>query len=148
MRDIQDAAQKLGIQAQSLEVKPPLPDFGPPFETASKEQIQAIFVVNDPAIFQRAKQLADAALSKKLPTIYDRREYLSQGGLMSYGADLADLHRRAAGYVDKILKGAKPADLAVQPPTKLDFVVSQKTAQALGLTIPQSVLSQATDVLK
>ena len=148
LKEIQEVAQQQGIRTQSLEVRGPNPAFNAAFEAASKEQAGAVIVINDAIIFARAKQIADLAIAQRLPTMYDRRDYVAAGGLLAYGANLAELHRRAADYVDKILKGARPADLPVEQPTKFDLVVNLKTAQALGLTLPQPVLGQATEVLQ
>jgi putative ABC transport system substrate-binding protein len=141
------AAQKLGIQAQSLELRGPTLDLTSAFEAAGREQAQALLVVNDPLIFARATQIAQLALQNKLLTMYDRREYLDRGGFMAYGASIPQLYRQAAVFVDKVLHGAKAGDLAVEPPARFDLVVSQATAQALGLTVPPALLSQATEVI-
>jgi putative ABC transport system substrate-binding protein len=141
------AAEKLGIQAQSLELRGNTIDLTAAFEAAGREQAQAMLVVNDPLIFARAADIAKLALQHKLLTMYDRREYLARGGFMAYGANIPQLYRQAAAVVDKVLHGAKPGDLPVEPPAKFDLVVSQATAKALGYTVPQELLSQATEVL-
>ena len=107
----------------------------------------ALTVLVSPMFFGERRRLVDLAAKTRLPTVYPWREYVHAGGLMAYGADLADLFRRAATYVDKILKGAKPGDLPVEQPTKFDLVINLKTAKALGLTIPQSVLGRADQVI-
>ena len=99
-------------------------------------------------MFANEKRTAGFALKNQLPSVYSNREAVDAGGLMSYGADLADSYRRVAYYVDKILKGAKPADLPVEQPTKFEFIINLKTAKQIGLTIPQKVLARADKVIK
>jgi putative ABC transport system substrate-binding protein len=99
-------------------------------------------------LFPRARRVAELSVKNRLPSMYGLREYVEAGGLISYGADINDIWRRAAVFVDKILKGAKPADLPVEQPTKFELVINLKTAKALGLTIPQSVLLRADQVLE
>jgi putative ABC transport system substrate-binding protein len=101
-----------------------------------------------PTFNAQTKRIADLAGKHRLPTIYEWRAFAAAGGLMSYGADFNDIYRRAAGYVDKILKGAKPADLPVEQPTKFELVINLKTAKTLGLTIPQSLLGRADEVIQ
>jgi putative ABC transport system substrate-binding protein len=104
--------------------------------------------VEDPLTFNYRKRIADFALGQLLPTLHGFREDVEAGTLMSYGANLADLFRRAAGYVDKILKGAKPSDLPIQQPTEFELVINLKTAKALGITIPPSLLARADEVIE
>jgi putative ABC transport system substrate-binding protein len=107
-----------------------------------------LLVIDDPATFLLRKRIVGLAAKSRLPAIYGPREFAVEGGLMAYGANLADMFRRAAVYVDKILKGAKPADLPVEQPTKFDLVINLKTAKALGLTIPQPVLLRADEIIQ
>ena len=114
----------------------------------ARENVGAVIVGAAPFFSLRRPQLAELAIRYRMPSIFGNRAYVEAGGLISYGPDINDIWRRAASYVDKILKGAKPADLPVEQPTKFDLVVNLKTAQALGLTLPQEVLMQATEVLQ
>jgi putative tryptophan/tyrosine transport system substrate-binding protein len=118
------------------------------FATMAREHAEALIVTGDPVFFLEKTRIVELAASRKLPAIYQWREFAAIGGLMSYGPDLNDLFRRAATYVDKILKGAKPADLPVEQPTKFQLVVNLKTAQALGLTIPPVILAGADEVIE
>jgi putative ABC transport system substrate-binding protein len=105
-------------------------------------------VLSSPVFAGQRRRIAELAIKNRLPTVFAFRSYVDAGGLMSYGPNIADLFRRAATYVDKILKGAKPADLAVEQPTTFELVVNLKTAKALGLTIPSSMLGRATHVIE
>jgi putative ABC transport system substrate-binding protein len=152
LRETQNAAQKLGVLVLPVEVR----DFGAgvgaglgdAFNTAADQRAEAILTLFDAQIVFNLLRSSDLAASGRLPTMHEHRELAQAGGLMSYGPHQPDLLRRAAAYVDRILKGAKPADLPVEQPTTFDFVINLKTAQALGLTIPQSVLLQATEVIQ
>ena len=119
----------LGLQFQSVEVRA-LDEFESAFKTATRTHSQALIVLRNPLIVNNRKRIADLASKSKLPAMYDDREFVDAGGLMSYGADLTDLHRRAAVYVDKILKGAKPADLPVEQPMKFEFDYQSQSSQA------------------
>jgi putative ABC transport system substrate-binding protein len=141
------AARLLGLELQSLEVRGP-EDLEGAFRAATKERAQALVALRNPAIFNERKRIAELAIKNRLPAIYDDREFVEAGGLMSYGTNQADLYRRAATYVDRILRGAKPADLPVEQPTKFELIVNLKTAKQIGLTIPQSVLYRADKVIK
>ena len=143
----ENAAPTLGIQLQSIEVQSPN-DIDTDLPTATQQRIGALITVEDPLTFSHRKRIADFAASKQLPAMYGLREYVDVGGLMSYGTNQADLYRRAAGYVEKLLKGAKPADLPVQQPTKFELVINLKTAKALGLTIPEPFLIRADQVIE
>jgi putative ABC transport system substrate-binding protein len=118
------------------------------FKAAAKESAHAALVLGNPIASARRARIAAAAAKSRLPTIYPWPEFVEDGGLMSYGANITDLFRRAATYVDKILKGTKPADLPVEQPTKFEFVINLKTAQQIGLTIPPNVLARADRVLR
>ena len=146
-KETQAAGRTLGIEVQSLEVRGP-DDFDSAFEAARKQRSDALITVEDPLTFTYQKRIADFAVADQLPSLHGLRGDVVAGGLMSYGADIADLFRRAAGYVDKILKGAKPADLPVEQPTRFELVINLKTARALGLAIPPTLLARADEVIE
>ena len=123
-------------------------DLGPAFDTAVREHVEAIFIQTDSLVLTNRARIAELAAASGIPTISDRREYAEVGGLLAYGPNLTTIYRRSAYYVDRILKGAKPADLPVEQPREFEFVINLKTAQTLGLAIPQHVLLQATDVMQ
>jgi putative ABC transport system substrate-binding protein len=133
------ASQQLGLQLHSLEVKQP-DDFDVAFATAIRDRVEALIVLRDPFIVRHRALVADLALKSRLPAMYETRDFIEVGGLMLYGPSLADLYRRSAYYVDKILKGARPRDLPVQTPWKYELVINLKTARAIGITIPPTVL--------
>ena len=145
--NIKGAAQSLGLQLLLVEAHGP-GDFDGAFAAMAKEPVGALLVVQDPAFISHRARLADLAVKNRLPSIFTQREDAEAGGLMSYGPSLADMYRRAATYVDKILKGAKPADLPVEQPTKFELVINLKTAKALGLTIPPVLLLWADQVIE
>lgn len=147
LRELEAAAPLLGLELQRLEVRAP-EDFESALQAAIRRRAGALFVPGDPLFTNRPRVVADLALKYRLPTMTDFKELPGAGGLMSFGPDLVDSYRRAATHVDKVLKGAKPADLPMEQPTKFDLVVNLKTARALGLTIPQSVLAQTTQVIQ
>ena len=147
VREMEATATTLGVQLQSLVVRGP-DDFEGALAAATTGRAGALTAVEDPLTVTKRTQIVDFAAKSRLPAIYGVKEFVDAGGLMSYGVHFADLYRRAAPYVDKILKGAKPADLPVQQPTKFEFVINLKTAKALGLTIPQSVLQRADEVIQ
>ena len=143
------AARALRIPIQSLQVvRGPNPDLERAFREAVKGRVNALMTARNQVLTPHTKKIADLALKNRLPSMHEVRYYVEAGGLMSYGANDPDLFRRAATYVDKILKGTKPADLPVEQPTKFEFVINLKTAKALNLTIPQSVLFRADRVIK
>jgi len=141
------AGRALGVQLQFIEVRSPA-DFDRAFSDMTKRRAGALTVFPGAMLFGERKQLTELATKNRLATVYPWREYVDAGGLMSYGPDLADSYRRAAGYVTKILKGAKPGDLPVEQPTKFELVINLKTAKALGLTIPPSLLGRADEVIE
>jgi ABC-type uncharacterized transport system substrate-binding protein len=147
MQAVEAMAKALGIQIQSLAVAGPA-EYDNAFSAMVRERAGAVIVLSTPLFMAGARPLAELALRHRLPSMFGPREHAEAGGLMSYGPDRADLYRRAAGYVDKILKGAKPADLPVQQATKPELVVNLKTAKMLGLTISPAVLLRATDVIQ
>jgi len=147
-KETEDAAGSLHLQLQSVEVVR-AEDLDRAFSVVTKERAQALIVPPlNPVAFGNRDQIASFVQKNKLPSMYAQREYVDAGGLMSYGADLADSYRRVAYFVDKILKGAKPADLPVEQPMKFEFVVNFKTAKQLGLIIPPNVLARADKVIK
>jgi putative ABC transport system substrate-binding protein len=141
------AAQSLGLELQSLEVRNP-GDLEGAFQAATKERAQALVALRNPVIFNERKRIAEQAIKSRLPAICDDREFVEAGGLMSYGTNIADLYRRAATYVDKILKGAKPADLPVEQPMKFELIINLKTAKQIGHTIPPNVLARADKLIR
>jgi putative ABC transport system substrate-binding protein len=146
-REVDGAARALGIQPQLFDVRKP-EDFTIAFGAAVRQHADAVTVGIEAITQANRRLIADLALKHRLPTIYPAREFVDAGGLLSYGANYPDLYRRAAGFVDKILKGARPADLPVEQPTKFELVINLKTAKALGLTIPPSLLLRADHVIE
>ena len=147
LRETQVAAQALGMRLQSLEVRGS-DELERTFAAMRRERPGALVVLSDPFMLLHRGRLADLAAKNRLPAMYPWREHAEAGGLMAYGPNLPDLFRRAATYVDKILKGAKPADLPVEQPTRFELVINLKTAKALGLTFPPSVLIRAEHVIQ
>jgi putative tryptophan/tyrosine transport system substrate-binding protein len=141
------AARALGLRLQVVEARGP-EDFDRAFADMTRARADAVTVQSTNIFFIERRRLVDLAAKNRLPAMYLTREFVDAGGLMSYGPHVADLHRRAASYVDKILKGAKPADLPVEQPIKFELVINLKTAKALGLTIPPSVLQRADEVIQ
>ncbi len=140
-------ARALGLQIQAVKAQNPQ-EFANAFSAMTKGRAGGVVVLADPMFLTQRKQIADLATKNKLPAIYGIPEHAQAGGLMAYGASRTELFRRAATYVDKILKGAKPGDLPIEQPTKFDLIVNMKTAAALRLKIPQSILVQATTVME
>jgi putative ABC transport system substrate-binding protein len=146
LEDLEAASGTLQLQLQRLEVQTP-EDLEAAYGTAA-EQSQGLLLLADPLSVNRPKLVADLAAKNRLPAAYELRDFVEVGGLMSYAANILDLYRRSATHVDKILRGARPADLPIEQPTTFDLVINLKAAEALGLTIPQSVLLQATEVIQ
>jgi putative ABC transport system substrate-binding protein len=140
------AAESLGLRIQLLDVRCP-DDFDAAFRAATAARAEALLVLPDPMIIGNLNRIADFATKYKLPAIFEQREFVEAGGLMSYGANSPAIYRRAAYFVDKILKGAKPADLPVEQPTKFELVINATSAKALGLTIPPSLLLRADQII-
>ena len=145
--ELESAAKTLGIALAITPVSGP-DKFDALLARAKREGAAGIIVSGDYLTFQHRKRFVEAALKSRLPAIYWTSEYVEEGGLLAYTADMTDLRRRAATFVDKILKGAKPADLPVEQPTKFELVINLKTAKALGLTIPPSLLARADQVIE
>jgi len=141
------AAQALGVRLQFVEARGPA-DFDRAFSDMTRARAGALAVLGSGIFSSERRRLVDLAAKHRLPTVYASRDFVDAGGLMSYGPNLADLFRRAAAYVDKILKGTKPADLPVEQPTKFELVINLKTAKALGLTIPPALLQRADQVIE
>jgi len=147
IRELEGPTRALGITLRLVEVRSP-DDFEGAFSRMASEGVDAVVVSSGPLTNTHAKQIVQLTARTRLPAIYGRREFVEAGGLMSYAVDSLDQCRRAATYVDKILKGATPADLPVEQPTKFELVINLKTAQALDLTIPPTLLFQADEVIK
>ena len=146
-RDAQDAAGRLGLDLQALDVRT-FADVEAAFRAMGEAPPDGLLVSGDPFLAANQKRLLELVGTLRRPAVFNRREWVADGGLISYGFNLAEQYRQVAVYVDKILKGAKPADLPVELPREFDLAVNRKTAQALGLTIPQVVLQQATEVIE
>jgi putative ABC transport system substrate-binding protein len=146
IREVQTTASKLGLEVVSLEIRQ-AEDIAPAIE-GLKGRADALYVATDPLVLSNRVRINELAQDAGLPTIYGYREYVDSGGLLSYGPNFTDLFRRAADYVDKILRGTKPADLPVEQPTKFDLVINLKTAKKLGLTVPPTLLARADEVIE
>jgi putative ABC transport system substrate-binding protein len=147
LRATEDAAATLGVRLQSVEARR-LEDFDPGFTAITSQRPGALLVLADPLVYTRRREIVATAARHRIPAIYAFREATDEGGLMSYGVNIPALYRRAAYFVDRILKGAKPGDLPVEQPTKFELVINLKTAKALGLTIPQSLLIRADQLIE
>jgi putative ABC transport system substrate-binding protein len=147
LKEAEVSARTLGVRLQFVEARGPA-DFDRAFSDMTRARVGALTVLTSVMFLNERRRLVDLAAKNRLPAVYSAREFVDDGGLMAYGPDRTDLYRRAAAYVDKILKGAKPADLPVEQPTKFELVFNLKTAKALGLTIPQSLLQRADEVIE
>ena len=147
LKETELAAEAFKMQVHYLDVLE-AKDIEPAFQDASKWHADALLILGGPFLLSRRTQIAELAVKNRFPAIYYSPEFVDDGGLMSYGVNFIDLHQRAAVYVDKILKGAKPADLPIEQPKKFEFVINVKAAKQIGLTIPPNVLARADRVIK
>jgi ABC-type uncharacterized transport system substrate-binding protein len=147
-KEYEAAARVLNIQLQSLEVRGPTPDLEAAFQAAAKGRVSALITIGNPVLSRYQKQITEFTIKNRMSSMCEGSAYVEAGCLMSYSASDADAHRRAATLMDKILKGAKPADLPVEQPTKFELVINLKTAKQIGLTIPPNVLARADKVIK
>ena len=148
LKELRPAALALKLKLEEIETQPDAKGLESAFQTAKQKQVGAIMTTASRRFFAERKRIVELAGKYRLPAIYPQKEFVDEGGLMSYGADYDDLYRRAAVYVDKILKGAKPADLPVQQATKFEFVINLKAAKQIGLTLSPEFLSRANKVIK
>ena len=148
LKELRPAAVALKLKLEEIETQPTAKGLESAFQTAKQKQVGAIMTPAGRRFFAERKRIVELAVKHRLPAIYPQKEFVDEGGLMSYGADYDDLYRRAAVYVDKILKGAKPADLPVQQATKFEFVINLKAAKQIGLTLSPEFLSRANKVMK
>ena len=148
MKELRPAATALKIKLEEIETQLDAKGLESAFQTANQKQVGAIMPISTRPFFAERKRIVELAGKYRLPAIYFQKEFVDEGGLMFYGVDTADLYRRAAVYVDKILKGAKPADLPVQQATKFEFIINLNAAKQIGLTIPPNVLARADKVIK
>jgi putative tryptophan/tyrosine transport system substrate-binding protein len=146
-REMEGLARTLGVQLQRMDARDS-EEIEAGFSAMAKANVNAFLSVSDTVFGNQRKRIVELAAKHRLPTIAERKEFAEDGGLMAYGVDIPDLFRRAAVYIDKIVKGAKPSDLPIERPSKFDFVINLKTAKQIGVTIPQSVLFRADRVIK
>ena len=147
LKDLEGAARALRVKLHVLEARE-RQAIDAAFVAMARERAQALVVTTDPMFEAQRERIVDLAATHRLPAIYDFPQFTEAGGLLSYGTNNADMYRRLATYVDKILKGAKPGDLPIEQPTTFEFVINLKTAKALGLTVPPSILLQADQVIQ
>jgi ABC-type uncharacterized transport system substrate-binding protein len=148
LKELRSAAVTLKLRLEEIETQRDAEGLGRAFQTAKQKQVGAIMTTGTPFFFTERKRLVELAGKSRLPAIYHQREFVDEGGLMSYGVDYDEVYRHAAVYVDKILKGSKPADLPVQQATKFEFVINLQAAKQIGLTIPNRVLERANQVIR
>jgi putative ABC transport system substrate-binding protein len=148
LKELRPAAVALKLKLEEIDTQPDAKGIESAFQTAKQKQVNAIMTVATQNFFAERKRIVELAGEHRLPAVYPSKEFVEAGGLMSYGVDYDDLYRKAAHYVDKILKGAKPADLPVQQATKFEFIINLKAAKAIGLTIPVRVLERANQVIR
>jgi putative tryptophan/tyrosine transport system substrate-binding protein len=148
LKQLRPAASALKLKLEEIETEADAKSLESAFQTAKQKQVNGIMTLTTRRFFTERKRIVELAGKYRLPAIYPQKEFVEAGGLMSYGADYDDLFRRAAVYVDKILKGAKPADLPVQQATKFEFIINLKAAKQIGLTMPVRVLERANQVIK
>jgi putative ABC transport system substrate-binding protein len=148
LKELRPAAAALKLKLEEINTEPDPKGLESAFQTAKQKQVGAIMTTPGSRFFAERKRIVELAGKYRLPAIYPQKEFVEAGGFMSYGADMEDLYRRAAAYVDKILKGAKPADLPVQQATKFEFVINLKAAKQIGLTVPPEVLARANRIIQ
>jgi len=148
LKELRPAAVAMKLKLEEIETQLDAKSLGSAFQTAKQKQVGAIMTITNRSFFAKRKQIVELAGKYHLPAIYFQKEFVDEGGLMSYGVDYEDLYQHAAVYVDKILKGAKPADLPVQQPTKFEFVINLRAAKQIGLTIPVDLLQRANKVIQ
>jgi putative ABC transport system substrate-binding protein len=148
MKELRAAALALKLKLEEIETQYDAKGLESAFQTAKQKRVGAIMTTTTSRFFAERKRIVELAVKYRLPAIYFQKEFVDEGGLMSYGVDYDDLFRKAAHYVDKILKGAKPADLPVQQATKFEFVINLKAAKQIGHTIPVDLLARANKVIK
>ena len=148
LKELRAAAAALKLKLEEIETQPDAEGLVSAFQTAKQKQVNAIMTMTARLFFAERKRIVELAGKYRLPAIYPQKEFVDEGGLMSYGVDYDDLYRRTAVYVDKILKGAKPADLPVQQSTKFEFVINLKAAKQIGLTLSPEFLARANQVIK
>jgi putative ABC transport system substrate-binding protein len=147
-QDFEPAARALKLQLHSLEVRGPNPDFARAFEAAAKEHVNGLITVRTALLIRYGKQIAELVIKHRLPSVWEGSDFVQAGGLMSYSASDAEVFRRAAYFVDMILKGKLPAEIPIEQPTKFELVINLKTAKQIGLTIPPNVLARADKVIR